>query len=635
MLAAGFFTLPPEASPQPSGMMRLLNTDTLQLSSFFGAELPPYVTLSHTWGSDEVLFADIQEGTARNKSGFRKVRGCCRKAAADDFAWVWIDTCCIDKSSSAELSEAINSMYQWYKASVICYVYLEDISTAGTHTMPRISPFVGWTKSRWFTRGWTLQELIAPPILEFYSEEWVEIGTKASLSEQVSNITGVPIPILRGEDPSTCTIAHRMSWASKRQTTREEDIAYCLLGIFGVNMPMLYGEGSKAFKRLQEEILKQNEDYTLFAWSLRYDCSPLLTGILASSPADFSKSVPMNLQKPMPADYIGKLDELRVKRDRLNDESEREEITNLIEKIKRLTVKMAEDPVPLFPYEISYEKNYDKLTSIDQLSLTKNNWTRKFPASLAPMRDPPQQTSRGLRISLPVKVSKDNSSPSMAWLYCFLEERPVCIFIDQPKSSANLYGRQNSSWLVTVAPDQLEEFQVTEIYMHPSGVMKSSIVDYAEPEQVWGRIKLVHEDHSDSTAALLSVYPPQHWNLDEIFYNGQPRIFGALLFECTFENSLLYFAVVIGQHNGAPWCEAYSRGTNHENDDSFGSTRLLEDLVAEVSHRESFADFSDRSTVSTRNAVSFSAALRQRPSPNNTTTLYTLHTSTNSINTLN
>ncbi|KAH8592849.1 hypothetical protein B0O99DRAFT_462265, partial [Bisporella sp. PMI_857] len=111
-----------------------------------------------------------------------------------------------------------------------------------------------------------LQELIAPRILEFYTAEWVEIGTKASLSGQISNITGVPIPILRVEDPSTCTVAHRMSWASKRQTTREENIAYCLLGVFGVNMPVLYGEISKAFQRLQEEILKQNEDYTLFAW---------------------------------------------------------------------------------------------------------------------------------------------------------------------------------------------------------------------------------------------------------------------------------------------------------------------------------------------------------------------------------
>ncbi|KUJ23763.1 HET-domain-containing protein [Mollisia scopiformis] len=251
--------------------MRLLNTKTLELSYFVDSQVPPYAILSHTWGQEEVLFDDIQKRTGGAKSGFKKLEGCCKKAAGDGFEWVWIDTCCIDKSSSAELTEAINSMYQWYKASVLCYVYLEDILT--TKNAP-LGQFAG---SRWFTRGWTLQELIAPRILEFYTAGWVEIGTKASLSRQISEVTGVPTPILRGEDPSTCVVAHRMSWASKRQTTRVEDIAYCLLGIFGVSMPMLYGEGVKAFQRLQEEIMKQNEDYTLFAWSLHYDCSPALT----------------------------------------------------------------------------------------------------------------------------------------------------------------------------------------------------------------------------------------------------------------------------------------------------------------------------------------------------------------------
>lgn len=109
--------------------MRLLSTFTLALSEFVGSQVPPYAILSHTWGDEEVLINDIHNGTARSKRGFKKLGGCCEKAVADGFRWVWIDTCCIDSSSSVEMSEAINSMHRWYKAAVVCYVYLEDVST--------------------------------------------------------------------------------------------------------------------------------------------------------------------------------------------------------------------------------------------------------------------------------------------------------------------------------------------------------------------------------------------------------------------------------------------------------------------------------------------------------------------------
>jgi hypothetical protein len=272
--------------------MRLLCSDSLQLFEFFEADIPQYVILSHTWGQDEVTFQDIQNlEKATRKKGFRKLEGCCKKAQSDGFQWVWIDTCCIDKSSSAELSEAINSMYQWYMKSQICYAYMEDVHSEED-----------FSRSRWFKRGWTLQELIAPSFVEFYTVEWVEIGTKMSLAENVSRITAIDESVL--EDSSQMAkinIASRMSWASERETTRIEDQAYCLMGLFGINMPLLYGEGRRAFHRLQEEIMKMHEDYTLFAWadpgaSMAGHCNPVesltsyhLDGILAESPRSFSK----------------------------------------------------------------------------------------------------------------------------------------------------------------------------------------------------------------------------------------------------------------------------------------------------------------------------------------------------------
>jgi hypothetical protein len=177
---------------------------------------------------------------------------------AQGLKYFWIDTCCIDKSSSAELSESINSMYNWYAKSVVCYAYLEDVDYSNGRESIR--------KSRWFTRGLTLQELITPGRMEFFDGQWMLIGKKFGLSALLSDITSIPKNIF--EDPSElmlCSVARRMSWAAHRETTREEDIAYCLLGIFDVSMPLLYGEGARAFTRLQEEILKETDDQSLFA----------------------------------------------------------------------------------------------------------------------------------------------------------------------------------------------------------------------------------------------------------------------------------------------------------------------------------------------------------------------------------
>ncbi|KAI9764647.1 MAG: hypothetical protein M1840_008144 [Geoglossum simile] len=259
--------------------MRLIHASSLLLSEFIGDQIPEYVILSHTWGSEELSLQDFQGGKGTDRTGFAKIKHCCTQALKDGFEWAWVDTCCIDKTNNAELSEAINSMYQWYRNSSICYAYLEDVPD--TPDSSDISS--AFARSRWFLRGWTLQELMAPPIVEFYNSNWVEIGTKSSLRNDISAITGISIVALWGDSMSSYSVAEKMSWASMRTTTRVEDKAYCLMGLFGINMPLLYGEGNAAFRRLQEEILKVEDDTTIFAWTALYD-SP---GYFAQSPADF------------------------------------------------------------------------------------------------------------------------------------------------------------------------------------------------------------------------------------------------------------------------------------------------------------------------------------------------------------
>ncbi|PMD16890.1 hypothetical protein NA56DRAFT_730642, partial [Hyaloscypha hepaticicola] len=185
--------------------------------------------------------------------GWSKVTGCCAQAALDGWEYVWIDSCCIDKTSSAELSEAINSMFRWYKKAEVCYAYLSDVSSASDD--PRNFPSQ-FSQSKWFTRGWTLQELLAPHYVDFFDQTWTWIGSKGSLNAVISQITGIADLVCYKE----ASVAQKMSWASYRETTRIEDLSYCLLGLFGVHMPPLYGEGENAFMRLQREIMNTTDD---------------------------------------------------------------------------------------------------------------------------------------------------------------------------------------------------------------------------------------------------------------------------------------------------------------------------------------------------------------------------------------
>ena len=295
--------------------MRLLQTKTRQFGEFFDSQIPQYAIFSHRWGDREVSFKEMRKGTAAHESGMAKIDNFCRLAAARGFDWAWIDTCCIDKRSSAELSEAINAMFKWYERSGKCYVHLSDVEYSpeelqllqGRKHAARLfedgSPLSAkFRKSSWFTRGWTLQELLAPRKSKvlFFDANWNEIGSLPQLASDVSEVTGIeesfmgfkksshPTGSMMAFTPSAnASVAKRMSWASRRQTSREEDMAYCLLGLFDVNMSLLYGEGAKtAFHRLQIEIMKTMDDESLFAWT----SDQTFSGMLAASPSNFAHS---------------------------------------------------------------------------------------------------------------------------------------------------------------------------------------------------------------------------------------------------------------------------------------------------------------------------------------------------------
>jgi hypothetical protein len=243
--------------------MRLLernNDGEFSLTKDFGDDIPRYAILSHTWGVDteEVTFRDLIDDTGKSKAGYDKIRFCGEQARRDGMQYFWVDTCCIDKSNNNELTEAINCMFRWYRNAAKCYVYLSDVpdTTFGTNDKSNQLPWESaFRKSRWFTRGWTLQELIAPTSVEFFSKDCEKLGNKASLEQHIREITGIPIKALQGGSLSNFSVTERISWAGKRETSRKEDQAYSLLGIFDVNMPLIYGEGrEKALKRLREEI---------------------------------------------------------------------------------------------------------------------------------------------------------------------------------------------------------------------------------------------------------------------------------------------------------------------------------------------------------------------------------------------
>lgn len=289
--------------------MIVLSTDRAELHYFPTPDAVPggYAILSHVWDESEETFLDLEtiakvckeNSTNPRDHVSQKIRECCILAEKHGYSWIWDDTCCIDKRSSTDLSEAINSMFRYYSLSQVCYAYLGDVpSDDDPHT--RSSAF---RKSRWHERGWTLQELIAPHFLIFVSKDWRVLDGRAELADVLEEITRIPAPLLRLETKvSDYSVAQRMSWAAQRETTREEDRAYSLMGIFGIHMPTLYGEGTNAFRRLQEEIMRQSVDPSLFLWGgidslssgrmrdMRFPCNHErgTSYLLATSPYEFS-----------------------------------------------------------------------------------------------------------------------------------------------------------------------------------------------------------------------------------------------------------------------------------------------------------------------------------------------------------
>jgi hypothetical protein len=305
------------------------------MEEFVDETVASYAILSHRWGQDEVSLQEwnrVQEieakmrtitthvafraarhkndyyheslreqyheleeekAAVKRKVGYSKIVSCVEMARNQKISigeevhscsFVWIDTCCIDKTNSAELSEAINSMFRWYRNALVCLVYLADVPTnLGQDEMESKI-----RKSNWFERGWTLQELLAPQSVKFFNQCWEFLFDKTEKRDLIKEITCIDVHVLLDRDMLDVTgTAKKMSWAASRTTTRKEDLAYCLLGIFDVNMPLLYGEGDKAFVRLQEEIIRQSGDLSIFAWGYNSSMVNETHGIFAPSPAFF------------------------------------------------------------------------------------------------------------------------------------------------------------------------------------------------------------------------------------------------------------------------------------------------------------------------------------------------------------
>lgn len=291
--------------------MRLLKTKRYELieANEIPEPFPQYAILSHTWISpkDEITYQDIKkrkediENDLFKQKGWAKLRRYCDRAARDGWDWAWLDTCCIDKTSPSDTQEAINAMFRWYQNAGICYAYLDDvdvnvilgtldsadvndpkdvdldnipsadnIANRGSFRHKALSPFV--VKAKWFTRGWTLQELLAPHYLVFLDRAWRRIGIRESWADEIKEASRIETRHLTTFSPTdfnSCSIAMRLSWASHRDTTLEEDETYSLLGLFGISLPLIYGEGRwRAFNRLQRELITVYNDDSIFAWKV-------------------------------------------------------------------------------------------------------------------------------------------------------------------------------------------------------------------------------------------------------------------------------------------------------------------------------------------------------------------------------
>ncbi|EMT73151.1 Vegetative incompatibility protein HET-E-1 [Fusarium odoratissimum] len=531
--------------------MRLLNVSTLQLKEFIG-QVPPYAILSHTWTEEEVLYSDIGTPTSSSKQGYPKLVGCCRKAAQDGFEWAWIDTCCIDKSSSAELSEAINSMYKWYQKAT---------------------------------------ELIAPQIVELCSKEWTVIGTKKSLASSIESATGIPITVLRGSHPSSYNVAERMSWASARTTTREEDLAYCLLGLFDVNMPLLYGEGAKSFIRLQEQILRQEEDYSMFAWTLQQD-NPIAdsetssTGFLAWSPSQFSKN------------------SLHAQASKHTQDQKMVDHGHAFPPPSEPELDAEKQSIE---YRVLHEKEYGRMF----------RGQRSIVALQSVRTSPPEFTSRGLRINLHVLFPTDLHLAPVAWLSYETEDSLVCVLIERDYESARrrVYCRVKSFSLIGVPKTLLPYFRPTELFIRPSGYFEgSNDFDTNPPSSMLSskQLKILAQVSSTTTRSLDIVlsYPSDNWMKRQTPIHESP--FKALWVACSHgsQSSLFRIDIMISTDDASCTIRELSQSSN-----DIDESRKNALFRACAQYKKSFVAHTDRAVKRSARVPEtvFSAVLRKMP----------------------
>ncbi|KAK5163436.1 uncharacterized protein LTR77_010618 [Saxophila tyrrhenica] len=281
--------------------MRLINTTTLTFKEFLDPQKCHHAILSHRWTDEEVSYEDFllhqQSALPRHSLGWKKIREACELARLEQLEWLWVDTCCIDKRSSAELTEAINSMYNWYAWSRRCFVFLHNVG----HDVAQLHD-EGRNRRCSHVYGCPF-ELLAPDVVLFFNSAYEYIGSKAQLAGIVSDIVNIrPEYIVYPERIGTASVGERMKWASWRKTTREEDMSYCLLGMFGVSIPLLYGEGgTRAFLRLQLELMRYSDDESLFAWSVSQ--AGIWNGLLAPSPAAFSSANGLSIEVESSSDF--------------------------------------------------------------------------------------------------------------------------------------------------------------------------------------------------------------------------------------------------------------------------------------------------------------------------------------------
>ncbi|KAI1162507.1 heterokaryon incompatibility protein-domain-containing protein [Nemania serpens] len=400
--------------------MRLLNVKTGLVKEIAHPREHRYAILSHTWDDEEVSFSDMSSPRCKAKGGYEKIKMAMKLADEDGLHYVWVDTCCIDKSSSAELTEAINSMYRWYERADVCYAYLSDLPS-------HLPLSISLRHSRWFTRGWTLQELIAPKKVYFFDRHWNKRGAKEDLIEELSRITKISAHILRHEQPlSSVPVAKKMSWAAGRSTKRVEDQAYSLLGLFDVNMPLLYGEEEKAFQRLQYEIIGRTADLSIFAWCLprlgaAREEERVYCGILAASPDVFAgcttlSKIPHRIHREFSVSNNGIRTQIHVlscpipkKRGAwgyvlpLNCVQDSDTFLGIKLRKCGANIFVREDPWALFRYEGALEPNSPSarhiLTELPDADLQQGQYRMYSSPSFARMRQ------HALQIRLPPDVS--------------------------------------------------------------------------------------------------------------------------------------------------------------------------------------------------------------------------------------